>query len=271
MAARDVGERHFEALLDIGDDVGAKLVAVLLVALAMRTREVAGAMIAKASSASAMSGIGRSHDLKTDMQEVDALLESGANAFVERHEAEIRETATRNPERSIGESVGLEGSTRAGERVAAVLGNLCLQEQQRCPRGAAHRPLHRDRRPAERPPLAGDEAGRGAEATMPQNAPGWRSEPPCREPVQIGSIEVASATARAADEPPQMRWDRRGCRSRHRRVLGVGAGAHSGTLVLPTDDGAGLAHRGDHALVPGGHVVGKERRSPVRAQPAVVR
>ncbi len=47
--------------------------------------------------------------------------------------------------------------------------------------------------------------GEGRKPTMPQNAAGMRSEPPVSEPVQIGSIEVASATAEPPDEPPQMR------------------------------------------------------------------
>ena len=36
---------------------------------------------------------------------------------------------------------------------------------------------------------------------MPQNAAGLRSEPPVSEPVQIGAIPVASATAEPPDEP----------------------------------------------------------------------
>ncbi|MNC93953.1 hypothetical protein D3C83_106930 [compost metagenome] len=40
---------------------------------------------------------------------------------------------------------------------------------------------------------------------MPEKAPGMRKDPPVSEPVQIGSIEAASATPEPPDEPPQMR------------------------------------------------------------------
>ena len=54
--------------------------------------------------------------------------------------------------------------------------------------------------------------GETRKPTMPQKAAGVRSEPPVSEPVQIGSIDAASATAEPPDEPPQMRAVSKGLR-----------------------------------------------------------
>jgi hypothetical protein len=56
----------------------------------------------------------------------------------------------------------------------------------------------------------GTRPGEGRKPTMPQNAAGMRSEPPPSEPVQIGSMLVASATADPPDEPPGVRLGSKG-------------------------------------------------------------
>jgi len=58
----------------------------------------------------------------------------------------------------------------------------------------------------------GTRPGEGRKPTMPQNAAGMRSEPPVSEPVQSGSMPVASATAEPPDEPPQVRAGSNGLR-----------------------------------------------------------
>ena len=40
--------------------------------------------------------------------------------------------------------------------------------------------------------------------TTPQNEAGVRSDPPVSEPVQIGAIDAARATADPPDDPPQV-------------------------------------------------------------------
>src|SRR5262245_43297772 len=71
--------------------------------------------------------------------------------------------------------------------------------------------------------------------TTPQKAAGMRSEPPVSEPVQSGSIDVASATAEPPEEPPQIRFGSKGLPVGPQTGLLVLAPApNSGTLVLPT-------------------------------------
>ncbi len=70
---------------------------------------------------------------------------------------------------------------------------------------------------------------------MPQNAAGMRSEPPVSEPVQIGSIEVASATAEPPDEPPGLSMGLNGLPvAPHTGLRLLAPAPNSGTLVLPT-------------------------------------
>src|SRR5262245_15655674 len=77
--------------------------------------------------------------------------------------------------------------------------------------------------------------GEGRKPTTPQNAAGMRRLPPVSEPVQVGSIEVASATADPPDEPPQMRAGSKGLPVGPQTGLLVLAPApNSGTFVLPT-------------------------------------
>jgi hypothetical protein len=56
----------------------------------------------------------------------------------------------------------------------------------------------------------GTRPGEGRKPTTPQNAAGMRSDPPPSEPVQIGSMPVASATAEPPEEPPGMRFGSKG-------------------------------------------------------------
>ncbi len=56
----------------------------------------------------------------------------------------------------------------------------------------------------------GTRPGEGRNPTTPQNAAGMRREPPPSEPVQIGSMPVASATADPPEEPPGVRCGSKG-------------------------------------------------------------
>jgi hypothetical protein len=47
----------------------------------------------------------------------------------------------------------------------------------------------------------GTSPGVGRKPTMPQNAAGFRNDPPVSDPVQIGAMPVASATADPPDDP----------------------------------------------------------------------
>jgi hypothetical protein len=62
-----------------------------------------------------------------------------------------------------------------------------------------------------------------------------RSEPPPSEPVQIGSMPVASATAEPPEEPPGMRMGSNGLpEGPYTGLLELAPAPNSGTLVLPT-------------------------------------
>jgi hypothetical protein len=50
----------------------------------------------------------------------------------------------------------------------------------------------------------------GFTPTTPQNAAGWRTEPPVSEPSAIGTIPDATATAEPPDDPPGTRSRRIG-------------------------------------------------------------
>jgi hypothetical protein len=68
---------------------------------------------------------------------------------------------------------------------------------------------------------------------MPQMAAGRRSEPPVSEPVQIGSMSVARATAEPPDEPPAFSSGLNGLPVAPQTGLREFAPApNSGTLVL---------------------------------------
>src|SRR4029453_8540632 len=77
--------------------------------------------------------------------------------------------------------------------------------------------------------------GEGGKPHTPHIAAGMRSEPPVSEPVQTGSISVASATAEPPDEPPGLSSGAKGLPVAPHTTLRLFAPApNSGTLVLPT-------------------------------------
>ena len=81
-----------------------------------------------------------------------------------------------------------------------------------------------------------------------------RSEPPVSEPVQTGSMSVASATAEPPDEPPGLSIGLNGLPvAPHTDVAAVGAGAELRHVGLGDDDGAGLPHARHHGVVVLGH------------------
>jgi hypothetical protein len=66
-------------------------------------------------------------------------------------------------------------------------------------------------------------------------AAGMRSEPPVSEPVQTGSMSVASATAEPPDEPPGLSMGLNGLPvAPHTGLRLLAPAPNSGTLVLPT-------------------------------------
>ena len=77
--------------------------------------------------------------------------------------------------------------------------------------------------------------GEGRKPTTPQNAAGLRSDPPVSEPVQTGSMSVASATAEPPDEPPAFSIGLNGLPvAPHTGLRLLEPAPNSGTLVLPT-------------------------------------
>ena len=77
--------------------------------------------------------------------------------------------------------------------------------------------------------------GEGRKPTTPQNAAGLRSEPPVSEPVQTGSMSVASAAAEPPDEPPGLSMGLNGLPvAPHTGLRLFEPAPNSGTLVLPT-------------------------------------
>ena len=70
---------------------------------------------------------------------------------------------------------------------------------------------------------------------MPQNEAGLRRLPPVSEPVQTGSMSVASAAAEPPDEPPALRPGLNGLPvAPHTGLRLFEPAPNSGTLVLPT-------------------------------------
>ena len=70
---------------------------------------------------------------------------------------------------------------------------------------------------------------------MPQNEAGLRKEPPVSEPVQTGSMSVASAAADPPDEPPALSMGLNGLPvAPHTGLRLLEPAPNSGTLVLPT-------------------------------------
>src|SRR4029450_6577102 len=77
--------------------------------------------------------------------------------------------------------------------------------------------------------------GEGRKPTTPQNDAGLRRLPPVSEPVQTGSMSVASATAEPPDEPPGLGMGVNGLPVAPTTGLRLFEPApNSGTLVLPT-------------------------------------
>ena len=77
--------------------------------------------------------------------------------------------------------------------------------------------------------------GDGRKPTTPQNEAGLRNEPPVSEPVQTGSMSVASATAEPPDEPPALSIGLNGLPvAPHTGLRLFEPAPNSGTLVLPT-------------------------------------
>ena len=77
--------------------------------------------------------------------------------------------------------------------------------------------------------------GEGRKPTTPHMAAGMRSEPPVSEPVQTGSMSVASATAEPPDEPPGLSMGLNGLPvAPHTGLRLLAPAPNSGTLVLPT-------------------------------------
>ncbi len=77
--------------------------------------------------------------------------------------------------------------------------------------------------------------GEGRKPTMPQNEAGLRRLPPVSEPVQTGSMSVASAAAEPPEEPPALSIGLKGLPVAPQTGLRLFEPApNSGTLVLPT-------------------------------------
>ncbi len=82
---------------------------------------------------------------------------------------------------------------------------------------------------------SGTTPGEGRNPTTPQNAAGLRRLPPVSEPIAIGHMPVASATAEPPEEPAQLLVRSCGLAVAPYTALRVFAPAlHSGLLVLPS-------------------------------------
>jgi len=116
-----------------------------------------------------------------------------------------------------------------------VLADLRGVEQADVGDAAAHRPQHRDRRPAHGAALDGDHAGRWTKAHDAAERGGIAQAAPVSEPVQTGSMSVASAAAEPPDEAAgiEQRIERLPV-APHTGLRLFEPAPNSGTLVLPT-------------------------------------
>ena len=146
---------------------------------------------------------------------------------------------------------------------------LRRQQQARVGDGAAHRPDHRDRRPAEPTPLDGHEAGRRPEADdavdRRGNAQRSAGVGARAHRQHVGRERHGRAARRAAGIE---RGIERIAGGAPHDVAGVGAGAELRHVGLGRDDRAGRAHARDHGVVVLGHEVAIQRRAVGRQQPA---
>src|SRR5690606_21489088 len=95
----------------------------------------------------------------------------------------------------------------------------------------------------------GTRPGDGRKPTTPHTAAGIRKDPPVSEPVQIGSMSVASATAEPPDDPPAMRLGLNGFPVAPQTGLRVFTPApNSGTLVFATTIAPALRTRATEAV-----------------------
>ena len=151
---------------------------------------------------------------------------------------------------------------RRRQRIVAIVPDLRPQQQPRVRDRAAHRPEHRERRPAEGAPLAWHQARRRPEpddaAERGRNAQGAAGVRPGRERQHGGREGDGRAARRAAAASRRIE---RVARRPIDRVVGVGTGAELGRVGLADDDRAGAAHRGDEPVVGGGHIVAIKRRA----------
>src|SRR5947199_8557458 len=100
----------------------------------------------------------------------------------------------------------------------------------------------------------------------PQNAAGWRTEPPVSEPSAAGTMRAATAAAEPPEEPPATRSRSHGLRVGPKAECSVEEPiANSSRLVLPTTDApharrrtTAVASNGDTKLarMRDAHVVG---------------
>ena len=146
---------------------------------------------------------------------------------------------------------------------------LRREQQARVGDRAAHRPDHRDRRPAERraaPPARVPATGGSRRRRI--SRPGCAANRRCPSPCTRAACRSASATAEPPDEPPALSVgiERIAGRAPH-GIAGVGAGTELRHVGLADDDGAGRAHARDHGGVALRHEVAIERRAVGRQQP----
>ena len=155
------------------------------------------------------------------------------------------------------------GVERESQRIAIVLADLRREQQA----GVGDRAAHRARAPRSASSRAAGARprtmpGEGRKPTTPQCAAGMRSEPPVSEPVQTGSMSVASATAEPPDEPPALSSGLNGLPVAPHTGLRVLAPApNSGTLVLPTTMAPAARTPRHHDVVARRHEVAIERRA----------
>src|SRR5262245_19637416 len=174
--------------------------------------------------------------------------------------------AMRSRPRSTGRAVAI--AMRSSGNASGSRSSIPIWAENRSRRSATLRPIGPNTeigvQPSGRPSI-GTTPGDGRKPTTPQIAAGIRNDPPVSEPVQIGSMSHASATAEPPDEPPALSRGSKGFPvAPHTRLRVFAPAPNSG---LAENDRARLAYKRDHGRIVCGHVAAVERRAVGRQQP----
>src|SRR5262249_29128000 len=99
---------------------------------------------------------------------------------------------------------------------------------------------------------------------MPQNAAGWRIEPPVSVPVANGTMPAATAAAEPPDEPPGTRDASHGLRAGPKKLFSFDEPiANSSMFVLPIDTAPASARRSTTVASYGGTKLSSMREPQV--------